>query len=258
MEQEWKCVYGPVSSWRLGRSLGIDLISSDKTCSFDCSYCQIGDTVKLSVQRKIFIPTNRVESELNQLPDLSIDYITFSGTGEPTLALNLGEVISLVKSKFVFPTAVLTNSSLMHQQKVRQELGLADVVMAKLDSHNEDIYRKINCPHPEITFGQIIQGIKQFAIEHPGKLVLQIMLVKENIGYAEKIAELAKEISPAEVAINTPLRPSHSEPLSKEAIEKAKKYFNPIKTVSVFDANPPKVKPINDKATSIRRPSKIQ
>ena len=249
-----KYIYGPVPSWRLGRSLGVDLISGEKTCTFDCNYCQLGKTVRHIIKRGIFVPTSAIVKELESLPELEIDYITLSGTGEPTLAANLGEVISEIKKRFKQPVAVLTNSSLMHERQVRRELGLADLVVAKLDAPNEELFRTINRPTNGITLSLVISGIKRFQEEYPGKLALQIMFVPQNKDHAADIAVLAKEIKPVEVEVNTPLRPCPVKPLPPEEISKIKELFKPLKVYSVYDVERPETKPMDEIETKKRRP----
>jgi len=249
-------IYGPVPSWRLGKSLGVDLISAEKTCSFDCIYCQLGETVRHIVKRQLFVPTSEIVKELESLPQLQLDYITLSGTGEPTLAANLGEVISEIKKRFKQPVAVLTNSSLMHEKKVGRELSLADLVVAKLDAPNEDLFQSINRPTNGITLGLIIDGIKSFHEEYPGKLALQIMFISQNKNHAADLARLAKQMRPVEVQINTPLRPSPVKPLPPEELEKIKKIFKPLSVYSVYDVERPETKPMDLKETLKRRPNK--
>ena len=124
-------IYGPVASWRLGRSLGIDLLSvKEKTCSFNCVYCQLGKTTLLLSERREFVSLVELTRELDSVTKIGADYVTFSGTGEPTLASNLGRAIEVVRSIVQLPVAVLTNSSLMSSGDVRCELAKADVVVA--------------------------------------------------------------------------------------------------------------------------------
>jgi wyosine [tRNA(Phe)-imidazoG37] synthetase (radical SAM superfamily) len=251
---EMKYIYGPVPSWRLGRSLGVDLISGEKACTFDCIYCQLGKTVRHIIKREIFVPTSRIVEELESLPKMEIDYITLSGTGEPTLAANLGEVITEIKKRFQNRVAVLTNSSLMHERQVRKELSLADLVVAKLDAPNEKIFRIVNQPTNGITLNMIVEGVKKFNKEFPGKLALQIMFVPQNKDYAADLAALAKQIDPVEVEVNTPLRPCPVKPLSYEELSKFKELFKPLKVYSVYDVERPEIKPMDERETRKRRP----
>jgi len=249
-----KYIYGPVSSWRLGRSLGIDLISGDKTCSFDCIYCQVGKTLKYSVKRETFVPTAEILKEFDALPKLEIDYVTFSGCGEPTLASNLGEVISEIKKRTKTPLCVLTNSALLKDPSVRKELGRADMVLVKLDAPNEEVFRIVNKPASGVKFADIMEGITKFRSEFPEKLSLQIMFVEENRDFAEQIAELAKKIKPKKVYLSTPLRESKSEPLTKQELLGAKAFFAPLDTFCIYDIEAPNVMPLDKKGTEKRRP----
>jgi len=249
-----KYIYGPVPSWRLGKSLGVDLISGDKTCTFDCIYCQLGKTKRHIIKRGIFLSTSEIIKELESLPELEIDYITLSGTGEPTLATNLGEVISEIKKRFKNRIAVLTNSSLMYDPQVRKELSQADLVVAKLDAPNEKIFKIVNQPTNGVTLHMIVEGIKKFNEEYPLKLALQIMLVPQNKEYAADLATLAKEIKPVEVEINTPLRPCPVKPLPPDELTKIKELFKPLKVYSVYDVERPEAKPMDLKETLKRRP----
>ncbi len=139
--QSFQYIFGPVYSWRLGNSLGIDPLSSpDKICNMDCIYCQLGKTAQLTHERKIYVPLEALMDEIRQIPLDLADYITFSGRGEPTLALNLGEMIRGVKAARPEKVAVITNSSLMHLQAVRDDLMAADFVLAKLDAGNQVIF----------------------------------------------------------------------------------------------------------------------
>src|SRR3989338_1906861 len=132
--QTYQHIYGPVYSWRLGMSLGIDPISIDKKiCNFDCVYCQLGRTKEFTEERKIFIPTNDILREVQILPYIPIDHLTLSGRGEPTLAKNLGAMILGLRETSDEKIAVITNSSLLHRDDVQADLLLADYVIAKLD-----------------------------------------------------------------------------------------------------------------------------
>ncbi|NPV02956.1 MAG: radical SAM protein [Brevinematales bacterium] len=254
-EKEYSYIYGPVPSWRLGSSLGIDPISSDKKyCSFKCIYCQLfqGKTA-LTGQRKIFIDSRDMMEELKRAPDVPIDYLTFSGTGEPTLAKNLGELIRAAKSLSIAKTAVITNSSLMHLEEVRTDLIEADTVVAKLDAPSEEMLRKINRPFPSIGFDKIIEGLSRFRDEYKGKLAIQIMFVDRNIGEAEAIAEICRQLQPDEVQLNTPLRPCPVAPLSAELIAGAAKYFHGLNVITVYNTEKKEVQAISGKDTLRRR-----
>jgi len=253
-KQNYKYIYGPVPSWRLGSSLGVDPISkNEKVCTFDCIYCQIGKTKCLIDERKTFVPIKEIIKELDSLPPLEIDYITFSGTGEPTLAENLGEMIKGVRQIRREKIAVLTNSSLMHRDNVIKDLSLADLVVAKLDAPSQDIFELVNQPAKNIKIDAVIRAIKDFKSCYKGRLALQIMFMEENKIYAKEIAQIAKEINPDEVQLNTPLRPCGIKPLTKDEMAAIEEYFCGLNTVSVYRAEKKGVKPISSEDTLKRR-----
>ncbi|MBL7157602.1 MAG: radical SAM protein [Candidatus Omnitrophica bacterium] len=259
-KKKFRHIYGPVSSWRLGSSLGVDPVyrGKQKVCSFDCIYCQIGRTHVLTGKRKIYIPTAKITREIASLPPVKIDYITFSGAGEPTLAENLGEIIKKIRKIRKEKIAVITNSSLMDKKDVRKDLSLADFVIAKLDAHFKELFKEIARSAKTIRFDKIIKGLKKFSSTYKKKLALQIMFIKANKDYAEEIADLAARIAPDEIQINTPLRPSDIKALSKKEIQKIKKQFaarcgKKINIISVYDAKKKKVKSLSGRATLKRR-----
>lgn len=252
--KKYKYIYGPVPSWRLGSSLGIDPVSKGrKICSFDCIYCQIGKTGLLTDERRTFINCSDIIDELDSLPPLKIDYITFSGAGEPTLADNLGEMIKAIKQIRKEKIAVISNSSLFHREDVRKDLQLADFVIAKLDAPTQEILTTINQPIEIINIEHIISGIKMFKEMYKGKLALQIMFVEQNKGCAQDIARIAKEIHPDEVQINTPLRPCKVKPLPKPEIDRIESYFDGLKTISVYKTERKKISSLSDEDTLKRR-----
>jgi len=253
-KKELKYIYGPVPSWRLGSSLGIDPISQkDKICTFDCVYCQLGRTYKFTAERKTYVSVNEIIGEINSLPDVEIDYITFSGRGEPTLAKNLGEMIKAVKTIRKEKIAVITNSSLLYMDDVIEDLLLTNFVMAKLDAYSQKSLETINRPIKQITFNTILDGLKLFKSKYRGKFALQIMFISENKENAKEISEIAKEISPDEVQINTPLRPCKSKPLSRQEIDIIKDYFKNMNAISVYDSKRKQVEPISTEDTLKRR-----
>ncbi len=253
-KRRFKYIYGPVSSWRLGRSLGIDLLSKRaKACSFDCIYCQLGKAQSKTLTRRLYVPTKKLIEELKALPEISIDYITFSGRGEPTLAVNLGRALKAVKKLRREPIAVLTNASLLNRKDVREELSLADLVAVKLDADSEQALKLINKPAKKIKFASILKGIKQFRKEYRGRFALQIMLMRQNRRAAQHIAKLAKALKPDIIYICTPKRPCPIKPLAQETLSALKKHFRGMKAVSLYDVRPKKVQPLCAKATQLRR-----
>ncbi|MBN2477778.1 radical SAM protein [Candidatus Micrarchaeota archaeon] len=253
-----KTVYGPVPSWRFGKSLGIDPVCRrEKICSFNCEYCQLGETKVLTTKRKIFVEAETVEADLkNALAKTKPDMITISGTAEPTLALNMGEIVKIIKKNSTLPSGILTNSSFLDKKEVRDALGNLNIVVAKLDAPNEEIFKKINGPAEGITFSGVLEGIKKMKSEFKGELHLQMMFTNTNKDYAEEMAEISREINPDEVQLNTPLRPSKVKPLSKDEMEQVKKHFEGLDSVCVYDAEKTTSKPLDLNEMHLRRPEK--
>ncbi|MGQ9573421.1 MAG: radical SAM protein [Dehalococcoidia bacterium] len=249
-------IYGPVPSWRLGRSLGVDLLPTDeKTCSFDCIYCQLGRTARRLGGRVAFVPLEAIQRELERVRGVAADYVTFSGMGEPTLASNLGDALRLARDVLGPRTAVLTNSSLMAREDVRRDLAYADVVVAKLDAPDERLFQRINRPLPSFSLTEIVESIELFRATYRGKLALQIMFVEANRDVAGQIAAIARRLSPDEVQINTPLRPCPVRPLTAEQIRVIRGEFGMLpNVVTVYDAVRPEVTPLDIEETRRRRP----
>ncbi len=243
-KHEYRYIFGPVMSRRLGRSLGIDL-TPFKTCSLNCIYCECGPTTNLTIHRDEFFPVREVISELTRYlkssPD--IDVITFSGSGEPTLHSGIGEIIRWLKKNTNYPVCVLTNGTLLYQSEVQMDLMDADIVIPSLDSANERMFRKINRPHPDLNLKQIISGISEFKRRFTGKLALEIFLLPNFNDTPEEIQlliEATQKISPDEIQLNSLDRPGILPdllPLSPDIMTKIAKQFEsslriPTKVVS--------------------------
>lgn len=204
--------------------------------------------------RQTYVPEDDIMKELEMLPqDISIDYLTLSGRGEPTLAKNLGGMIKLLKTVRKEPVAVITNSSLIGKQDVREELSYADFVIAKLDSCSQKSFMEINNPLPEMKFENIVEGMEIFRKHFGGKMALQIMFIQENIKYADEIAEIAKKIGPDEVQINTPLRPCAIDPIGREELTQIKDLFTGLNVIAVYESTKRHVNPISNRDTLKRR-----
>lgn len=225
-------VFGPVPSRRLGRSLGVDLVPF-KTCSYDCIYCQLGRTTRKTVERKEWVPMNAVLDELKRKLASRPDYITLSGSGEPTLHARLGEIIEHIQAMTAVPVALLTNGSLFWQKAVREEAALADVVLPSLDAPNEERYRFINRPHPAVTFERLLEGLEAFRNEFSGKYWIEVMLLDAYTTLppqVRQLAEHARRIRPDKVQLNTAVRPPSEEyamAVSPERLGELAQMFQP-------------------------------
>lgn len=202
-------VYGPVPSRRLGRSLGIDLVPL-KTCTYDCLYCQLGRTTNKTTQRQEWTPLGDVLKELKAHLPSEPDYITISGSGEPTLHSGIGSLIKAIKVMTDTPVAVLTNGSLLWLPEVRDALCCADLVIPSLDAGEEHLFRHVNRPHRDITFHRMVDGLYEFRKCFSGQYWLEVFLLGGITGLpvpVEEIAEIAGRIDPDQVHLNTVVRP---------------------------------------------------
>jgi len=212
MAEEKKYLYGPVPSRRLRRSLGVDIVPF-KICTLDCLYCQLGRTSQKTIERSEYVPVKPVLDELKSLAarGLEADFITISGSGEPTLNSRLGELIDGVKKITEIPVAVLTNGTLLYRDDVRAECARADVVLPSLDAGDEKTFRKINRPHADISIEKLITGLSAFRNEFAGRIWLEVFLLDGLNTGAEQIAQIRdaiERICPDKVQLNTAVRPT--------------------------------------------------
>ncbi|MCQ1537486.1 radical SAM protein [Methanocalculus taiwanensis] len=210
---KYRHIFGPVSSHRLGRSLGIDLIPY-KTCSYNCVYCECGETTNQIIERSTFIPEDEVMNELRSIlsthPDL--DSVTFAGSGEPTLSLSIGNVIAMVKDEFPgYTISVLTNGSLLSRPDVRSELLAADRVIPTLTSAKQETFEAIHRPHASLSIDAIIKGMEEFRREYRGEIWLEVFIIPGINTTDEELTLLRdaiEEINPDRVQLNTLDRPA--------------------------------------------------
>ncbi|HHY87055.1 MAG TPA: radical SAM protein [Verrucomicrobia bacterium] len=225
-------VFGPVPSRRLGRSLGVDLVPF-KTCTYDCIYCQLGHTTNQTVERKEWVPMDAVLDELKRKLACRPDYITLSGSGEPTLHSRLGEIIEHIQAMTKIPVAVLTNGSLLWQKEVREQVALADVVLPSLDAGDSFKFGFINRPHADLAFEQVVEGLIEFRSEFTGQYWLEVFLLGGHTAIEADVRKLAawvRRIRPDRVQLNTVARPPAEDfaaGVSPEALEKFARHFNP-------------------------------
>jgi wyosine [tRNA(Phe)-imidazoG37] synthetase (radical SAM superfamily) len=243
-------LYGPVPSRRLGRSLGIDLVPH-KICTYDCIYCQIGKTTEKTLSRKEYVPVKEIMEEVERFlkaGTVSIDYLSLTGSGEPTLHSQIRSVIEGIKTITSIPVALLTNGSLLYEEEVRQDLLRADVVLPSLDAVSSEVFMKINRPRPGFSIKEVIEGLVEFRKVYRGQIWLEILFCKGVNDSKEELLRIKKvldRIQPDRIHINTVVRPPSEKwavPLNPEEMEKIKAFFGEkASIISEFDRHPPVV-----------------
>jgi len=227
-------IFGPVPSRRLGFSLGVDL-TGHKRCSLNCIYCQLGPTPRRTVARRQYIVIADIIAELKRAlrSNRRIDFITLSGSGEPTLNSKIGPLIKAIKKITAIPVAVLTNSTLLTNPRVAKGLLEADVVAPSLDAASQEVFRKINRPHKSLKIAQIIEALVAFRRQFTHQLWLEILFVKGVNDSAQEISRLVrqvKRIKPHKVHLNTVVRPpaeAFAKPVSQAFLLRTAKKFSP-------------------------------
>lgn len=211
MKTKYKTLFGPVPSRRFGRSLGIDLVPL-KTCSLDCVFCQLGRTTDKTITRKEYVPIQSVFEELTDWVGLNedADYITLSGSGEPTLHSRFGEVLQFIKSRTEIPSVLLTNGTLFYLSEVREAAAHADAVKISLSGWDQPCFQHLNRPHSKLDFENIVEGIRLFRNEYHGKIWIEVFLidgVNTIPADVKRIAKIIKGIKPDRIHLNTAVRP---------------------------------------------------
>jgi wyosine [tRNA(Phe)-imidazoG37] synthetase (radical SAM superfamily) len=241
-----RILYGPIESWRFGRSLGVDpLAARHKLCPLSCIYCQYGETPEQTVRRRVFAPTARLKAELDAMDDVSADCVTFAGLGEPTLATNLPALVAVIRERFTLPVAVLTGGALFPDPGVRRDLVCFDRVAVTLNAPDEALFQQINrpaCSYP-YSLAAIVQALRRFRETYTGELVLQVMLVQGNKHAAPEMAALAHALDPDEVQLNTPLQPALGRPLSAEEMQVVARAFVGLPIRSVYERGQAQIRP---------------
>ena len=212
MPKEFKYLYGPVPSRRLGWSLGVDIVPL-KVCTLDCIYCQLGGTPRTTVERSEYVSADAVLAELTEKIEagLEADYITIAGSGEPTLNSQLGKLLDAIKKITDIPLTVLTNGTLFFREDVRADCLKADVVLPSLDAGDEETFRRINRPHADISIEKLVSGLRAFRKEFSGLIWLEVFLVaglNTNTQQIDAIKALIERIAPDKIHLNTAVRPT--------------------------------------------------
>ncbi|KQC12069.1 MAG: radical SAM protein, partial [Candidatus Cloacimonas sp. SDB] len=231
-----KYLFGPVPSRRLGISLGVDLVPH-KVCSLNCVYCEVGKTTNLTIERREYVPIDGVIEELNnylsQNPEL--DFITFSGQGEPTLNSGLEKVINFIKSNFPrYKVALITNGTLFWDKNIRNEVQKADVLLPSLDAVDKMTFLKLNRPNKNLQIDQIIEGLITLRKEFKGKIYLEIFFVpglNDTESELNLLKSTTQKIEPDIMQLNTLDRPGTEnwvKPLPRERLEQIVKFFQPL------------------------------
>ena len=243
--------FGPVPSRRLGRSLGIKNIPP-KICTYSCVYCQLGKTFKMKIEPTEFYQPKEILSEVQNKVEKakkmqeSIDYLTFVPDGEPTLDINLGQEIKLIKSLGI-KIAVITNSSLIDQKQVRENLMEADLISFKIDSVEEKIWRKVDRPHKNLSLKNILNSILKFRENFKGEIITETMLVKDINDNSQHIKEVAKflaKLKPSRSYLSLPIRPpadswvqSPSEEVVNQSYNLFKEKINQVEFLIGYEGN---------------------
>jgi wyosine [tRNA(Phe)-imidazoG37] synthetase (radical SAM superfamily) len=269
--KRYRYLYGPVPSRRLGRSLGIDLVPH-KICTYDCIYCQIGNTTEKTLVRKEYVPVNEILEEVRCfLKDetSSIDHLSLSGSGEPTLHSQIRSVIEGMKAITSIPVAVITNGSLLYEEEVRQDLLRADIVLPSLDAVSSAVFMRINRPRPGFSIERVIEGLIEFRKVYKGQIWLEILFCKDINDRKEELLRMKKtvdRIRPDRIHLNTVVRPPSEKwavPLNQREMEEIKTFFGEkASIISEFDRHPSSVseKDIKEEILKIlkRRPLSLR
>jgi wyosine [tRNA(Phe)-imidazoG37] synthetase (radical SAM superfamily) len=227
-------IYGPVPSRRLGFSLGVDIIPF-KTCTLDCTYCQLGSMRKTVSRRGSWFPPGEILAQIKEAVESGqkIDAITFSGSGEPTLNRDIGLIIRAIKKMTRIPVVVLTNGTLLTRREVRRDLAAADIVVPSLDAVPGNLFRRVNRPNGALDPVKIIDGLARFRQEFQGEIWLEIMLIKgvnDSPTHIKALRAAADRIRPDRIQLNTVVRPPadvKAKPLSHGAMGKIRDAFGP-------------------------------
>ena len=232
-----RVIYGPIDSWRFGRSLGVDpLASRTKLCPFSCAYCQYGPTYQPTQRRRAFITVEQLRVAGDALGSVAADCVTFAGLGEPSLARNLPSLVKEIRRQLNLPIILLTGSSLMPRADVRQDALVFDQVVAKLDAPAETLFRRINRPMAGFPYElpTIVEGIRRFRRQYTGRLILQMMFLHSNVHLAPQMAELARSLEPDEIQLNTPLQPALAGHISAIQMNQVSEAFAGLETSCVY------------------------
>ncbi len=227
----YKYVFGPVPSRRLGVSLGVDLVKM-KTCNLDCIYCECGPTKKYIKDRGEFVKVEELISELKEvLEDLKPDYITFSGGGEPTLNISLGEIVREIKKISTARLALITNSTLLNKEDILEDVMGVDLIMPSIDAVSEEVFLKINRPDKDMKITDITDGIRKLGSRFSGEIYIEVFIVEginDTQEELKKFASYLKTVRYTKIQLNSLARPGAEgwvKPANIERLSEIKDYF---------------------------------
>ncbi len=239
---KYRHLFGPVPSRRLGVSLGVDLVRL-KTCTLDCVYCECGKTTNCTVERKEYVPPAEVREELGDYLENKphLDYITFSGSGEPTLHAGLGEIIDFLKENYPrYSLCLLTNGTLFTDAAVRKQAGGVDLIIPSLDTATEKTFQLLNRPHPDLKCADIIEGLIKLRSEYMGKIIVEVFIAPGLNDYPEEISALKKaldKIRPDHIQLGTLDRPGTEEwvtPADSRKMQEIASYLKKAELIDTF------------------------
>jgi len=236
-------VIGPLHSRRLGVSLGVGIIPH-KVCSLDCVYCEVGATTDLTIDRKAFLNISDILDELSTslASQPTIDYITFSGMGEPTLHSGIGQLIVEIKKRWKqYKLCLITNSTLFTSDTLCREILLCDLIMPSLDAVSPEVFTAINRPHPALSAKDMIASLCAFRKIYKNQMWLEIFLIEgvnDTISELSLLKEACSRIKPDKIHLNSLDRPgteSWVKKVSPQRLTEINEFFSPLPAEIVGD-----------------------
>ncbi|WP_294432717.1 radical SAM protein [Victivallis sp.] len=234
-------VFGPVASRRLGVSLGIDLVPH-KTCSLDCVYCEARRTTCLTTERKEYVPISEVLQELDQVLKTApqLDFITFSGSGEPTLNSGIGRVVDFIKEHYPqYPVCLLTNGCSLGDRELRREIARVDRIVPSLDASNEEEFRLVNRPAPGLRFEQFVADLTDFTHHTDADLYLELFIlpgVNDSDESIQRFVELISKMKLTMVQLNTLDRPGTESWVKPSPAENTRRFIRALEPIVPVEA----------------------